>query len=102
MPSWQHPDHQRSEALFVPWIRVDDRVRGTLIPEHSVSIQWSDVCGDGKGPPAMRNAHPSADIPAEIPKPAFLTADHHAHHQQAEQGGDRAYETVPHLIHNSR
>jgi len=49
----------------------------------------------------MWNAHPSAYSPVEIPKPAFLVADHHAHHQEAEQDSDHAYETASHLIQNS-
>ena len=49
----------------------------------------------------MWNAHPSADLPADVPKPAFLTADKHAYHQEAEQNSDCAYETASHVIQNS-
>jgi hypothetical protein len=49
----------------------------------------------------MRDTHPSADVPADVSEPAFLMADQHTHHQQAEQNSDRAYQTASHLIQNS-
>jgi len=49
----------------------------------------------------MRDAHPSADLPAGVSQPAFLTADQHTDHQEAEQNGDRAYQTASHLIQDS-
>ena len=51
-----------------------------------------------KWSPGMRNAHPSADFPADIPKPAFPTADQHTRHQEAKKDSDSAYKTASHLI----
>ena len=47
------------------------------------------------------DAHPSADLPADVSEPAFLTADQHTHRQEAEQNGDRAHKTASHFIQNS-
>src|SRR5262245_53150868 len=44
----------------------------------------------------MRDAHPIIDLPADVPKPAFLTANQQTHHQEAEQNSDRAHETAFH------